>query len=77
MAGSTMVGYASGGISMAEKYSYQVFSPTGQPLMEAPENCRYPPRIEKDMLEAGYTIRLHGKKITKMELRKENTWNRM
>lgn len=61
---------------MAEKYPYQVFGPTGQPLMEAPEGCRYPPRIEMDMLEAGYTIRLHGKKITKMELRKENKWKK-
>lgn len=52
-------------------YPYQVFSPSGQPIMEAPESCRYPRRIEKDMLEAGYTIRLHGKKITKTEVRKE------
>lgn len=52
-------------------YPYQVFSPSGQPIMEAPESCRYPRHIEKDMLEAGYTIRLHGKKITKAEARKE------
>lgn len=52
-------------------YPYQVFSPLGQPIMEAPESCRYPRRIEKDMLEAGYIIRLHGKKITKTEVRKE------
>ena len=51
-------------------YPYQVFSPTGQPLMEAPESCRYSPRIEKSILDAGYTIRLHGKKITKSEVRK-------
>lgn len=58
-----------GGLTM--EYSYQVFSPSGQPIMEAPKSCRYPRRIEKDMLEAGYIIRLHGKKITKTEVRKE------
>lgn len=50
---------------------YQVIGPTGQPMMEAPENCRYPRRIELAMLEAGYTIRLHGRKLTKSEIRKE------
>lgn len=49
---------------------YQVISPSGQPMMEAPECCRYPPRIELDMLEAGYTITLHGKRITKTDVRK-------
>lgn len=49
---------------------YQVFNSAGERVMHAPESCRYHPRIEKDMLEAGYTIRLHGKKITKSEVRK-------
>ena len=58
------------------EYPYEVIPPPGQPGgMVAPENCRYPLRIELDMLEAGYTIRLHGKKITKTELRKENNGN--
>lgn len=57
------------------EFSYEVFSPSGQKIMVAPESCRYPSRIELDMLEAGYTIRLHGKKITKTELRKENNGN--
>lgn len=52
---------------------YQVFNPSGQAVMRAAENCRYPKQIELDLLEAGYTIRLHGKKITKTELRKEKT----
>lgn len=50
---------------------YQVFGPSGQCLMEAPENCRYSRSVELDMLEAGYTIRLNGKRITKAELRKD------
>ena len=49
---------------------YRVFGPDGVCRMEAPENCRYSRRIELNMLEAGYTIRLHGRKITKRELRK-------
>ena len=57
------------------EFPYEVFNPSGQKIMIAPEGCRYPQRIELDMLEAGYTIRLHGKKITKTELRKENNGN--
>lgn len=55
---------------------YEVIPPPGQPGgVVAPESCRYPRHIELDMLEAGYTIRLHGKKITKTELRKEHNGN--
>ena len=50
---------------------YQIISPEGRPMMEAPESCRYPRRLELSMLEAGYTIRLHGKRITKTDLRRE------
>lgn len=56
---------------MSKDYPYEIISPSGQPMMEAPERCRYPKRIELDMLEAGYTIRLHGRKLTKSEVRKE------
>lgn len=54
-----------------EDLPYQIFNPSGQCVMHAPESCRYPRRIELDMLEAGYTVRLNGKKITKAEVRKE------
>lgn len=52
-------------------YSYVVFDPEGNAVMEAPESCRYSRRVELSILEAGYTIRLHGKRITKSEIRKE------
>lgn len=53
-------------------YPYEVIPPPGQPGgVEAPESCRYPRKTELSLLEAGYTIRLHGKRITKTELRKE------
>lgn len=51
------------------EHPYVVFDPKGKPVLEAAESCRYPKRIELDLLEAGYTIRLHGKKITRKEVR--------
>lgn len=58
------------------EFPYQIIPPPGQPGgLIAPAICRYPQRIELDILEAGYTIRLHGRKITKTELRKENNGN--
>ena len=56
---------------------YEVIPPPGQSGgVDAPESCRYPRHIELNLLEAGYTIRLHGKKITKAELRKESQWKK-
>lgn len=54
------------------EYSYQITPPPGQlGGLIAPESCRYDRKTELSLLEAGYTIRLHGKRITKSELRKE------
>ena len=50
-------------------YPYKVFDPCGVPVMSAPEELRYPRNLELEMLAAGYTIRLHGRKITKKELK--------
>lgn len=50
---------------------YQVFDPSGRCVIHAPESCRYPRKTELSILEAGYTIKLNGKRITKTELRKE------
>ena len=56
------------------KYPYEVIPPPGQQGgLEDPECCRYSRQTELSILEAGYTIKLHGKKITKTELRKEIT----
>lgn len=52
-------------------YPYQVFSPLGHLVMESTADCRYPAKTELRMLEAGFTIRLHGKKLIKTEVRKE------
>lgn len=54
------------------KYPYEVIPPPGQlGGVEAPESCRYSRETELSLIEAGYTIRLHGKRITKTELRRE------
>jgi hypothetical protein len=55
---------------------YRITPPPGQlGGLIAPESCRYSRETELSLLEAGYAIRLHGKKITKTELRKENNGN--
>lgn len=54
------------------QYDYEVIPPPGQPGgLIAPASCRYDRKTELSLLEAGYTIRLHGKRITKTELKKE------
>lgn len=50
---------------------YAVINPTGQVVMAAAESCRYPRHLELSILDAGYTIKLHGRKLTKTEIRKE------
>ena len=54
-----------------DKGAYQVFDRQGACIMAAPASCRYPARVELSILEAGYAIRLNGKRITKTELKKE------
>lgn len=46
-------------------YPYIVFNPAGELVLQAAESARYSRRVELEMLGAGYTIRLHGKRITK------------
>lgn len=54
------------------QYDYEVIPPPGQlGGLIAPACCRYDRKTELSLLETGYIIRLHGKKITKTELRKE------
>lgn len=51
-------------------YPYQVFNSDGELVMQAPENCRYSRNKEALLLASGYTIKLHGRKLTKTEIRK-------
>lgn len=53
-------------------YDYEVIPPACQlGGLIAPASCRYDRKTELSLLEAGYTIRLRGKRITKTEIRKE------
>ena len=54
---------------MEDKYPYKVYDRYGECVLEAAESCRYPKEIERSLLEHGYTIKLHGKKITKKEIK--------
>lgn len=56
---------------MADSFSYTVTNLDGEVVLQAAEGCRYSRRVELSLLEAGYSIRLHGRKITKTETRKE------
>lgn len=51
-------------------YVYKVYSPLGHLVMESTADCRYPKDTELRMLEAGFTIRIYGRKITKADVRK-------
>lgn len=48
--------------------TYKVYDRDGVLRMSAPEELRYPPEIELSIVNAGYSIKLNGKKITKKEL---------
>lgn len=51
-----------------DNYPYKVYDRNGKPLLQAAE-CRRPPKDEElSLLDAGCTIKLHGKKITKKEV---------
>ena len=56
---------------MIDDYPYPVTNPTGEIVLQAVESCRNHRLVELALLEAGFTVRLHGKKITKTETRKE------
>ena len=58
-----------------EMLDYTIRNPAGEVVLQAPESCRYSRQVELELLAAGYTIRLHGPKITNKELT-ENVKNR-
>ena len=54
---------------MDDKYPYKVINSAGVQVLEAKESCRHSKKVELDHLENGYTIMLHGRKLTKKEVK--------
>ena len=50
---------------------YKIYDRDGVLKMSAPESLRYSKETELSILNAGYTIKLNGKKITKKEITNE------
>lgn len=51
-----------------DNYPYKVYDRTGRLVMQGLETVRYEPNTERDLLESGHTIKLHGKRITKKDV---------
>ena len=49
---------------------YQVFDSSGRLVLDSNVNCRYPRPIELSLLDAGYAVKVAGKKLTRTEIRK-------
>lgn len=56
---------------MEANYAYIIYAPEGHVVLQAAESCRYPKHTELSLMDAGYTIKLHGRKITRKEVKKE------
>lgn len=51
-----------------EPLPYQITGPNGAILFQTPLALRYPPRVERDMVEQGCTIWIDGKRLTRKEV---------
>lgn len=49
--------------------AYRVYDKDGRCRMSTTVGCRYPKDVEMDLLEAGYVIKIEGKKLTKKDVR--------
>ena len=50
--------------------SYQVFDSSGRLVLDSDVCCRYSRTVELSLLDAGYAVKIAGKKLTKTEIRK-------
>ena len=51
--------------------TYKIYNREGRLMESRPASLRYPPEIERSMMEAGYSIKINGRKITKKEIMKK------
>lgn len=49
---------------------YQVFDSSGRLVLDSDVSCRYSRPMELSLLDAGYAVKIDGKKLTKSEIRK-------
>ena len=56
-------------ITMDHLLPYQVYNSTGNLVLQAAESCRYPKHTELSLMDAGYTIKINGRKLTKKEVK--------
>lgn len=49
--------------------AYKVYDRDGRCRMSTTVGCRYPKEVEMDLLEAGYVIKIDGKKLAKKDVR--------
>ena len=49
---------------------YQVFDSSGRLVLDSDACCRYPRPMELSLLDAGYAVKIAGKKLTKTDIRK-------
>lgn len=54
---------------MDDKYPYKIYDRYGKLVLQTTEACRYSKETERSLLEHSYTIKLHGKRITKKEIK--------
>ena len=66
--GTVDAGTETGGMIVDE--TYQVFDSTGRMVLNSKARCRYPRTVELSLLDAGYIVKLDGKKLTKTDIRK-------
>ena len=54
-----------------KEYPYQMISPLGNVVLQVTMDARYPKDMEMRMMDAGFSFRVNGKKLTKSDIRKE------
>lgn len=47
---------------------YQIFNSSGDLVCQADLDCRYPPRLELQLLDAGYRIYIDKRRLTRKEV---------
>lgn len=52
-----------------EDKSYRVYDKEGRPVLAAPLSCRYDKETEKSLIDAGYVVKINGRRVTKKELK--------